>query len=453
MTTLIVRLWAGAWLVFSMATSCLHAGALPRYDLKPGQVLNYEQKWSSRDEDRSSSYTTTWRLWVVGRHDDGSCRVVARTAVSVVPEEGSAARDGVVTFARFDIRPDGEVPPCPTLGTHVDTSQVFPRLPGDEKQTADGWQSRDERDDMTIRYAPVAGTHAPDSATFDFQAGRRSFRERIYEGIDRCIFHFDRKRGLITRGDMAQSYGSHLHNASKGTLELTSVTEMAAPALAAFRDEMDCYFTAHQAYLALYRKVEKSGDQADALLNQARKLLADARAQATLTEPKAALLDQLKNHDRFAASKIQDAKRYAKLIGHPAAPWEIKDFAGRTHTLQEYRGKVLVLDFWYRGCGWCMRAMPQVKRIASHYRGRPVAVFGMNNDQKEEDAQFVVREMQLDYPVLRSQELPAKYGVQGFPTLIIIDQDGKVADIHIGYSPQLFEAVTATVDRLLELSR
>jgi thiol-disulfide isomerase/thioredoxin len=97
-----------------------------------------------------------------------------------------------------------------------------------------------------------------------------------------------------------------------------------------------------------------------------------------------------------------------------------------------------------------MQAMPQVKRIASHYRGRPIAVFGMNNDQKEDDAKFVVREMQLDYPVLRSQDLPAKYGVQGFPTLIIIDQQGKVADIHVGYSAQLFEEVTAAVDRLLE---
>ncbi len=58
--------------------------------------------------------------------------------------------------------------------------------------------------------------------------------------------------------------------------------------------------------------------------------------------------------------------------------------------------------------------------------------------------------MQLDYPVLRSQDLPGKYGVQGFPTLIIIDQQGKVADIHAGYSPQLFEEVTAAVDRLLD---
>ena len=42
MTTSIVRLWAGAWLVLLVATGLLPAGAVPRYDLKPGQVLTYE---------------------------------------------------------------------------------------------------------------------------------------------------------------------------------------------------------------------------------------------------------------------------------------------------------------------------------------------------------------------------------------------------------------------------
>ncbi len=137
------------------------------------------------------------------------------------------------------------------------------------------------------------------------------------------------------------------------------------------------------------------------------------------------------------------------MIGKKAPAWEIKDLEGQTHTLDQNKGKVLVLDFWYRGCGWCMRAMPQVKRVAAHYRGRPVAVFGMNNDREEDDARFVVREMQLEYPVLRSEELPAKYAVQGFPTLIVVDQQGNVADIHVGYSPELYEQVTAVVDRLL----
>jgi len=445
----IVRVGAGAWLVFSVATVRLEAGAVPRYDLKPGQVLTYEASESFKGKDRNDSYKTTWTLWVVGRNDDGSCRIVARTAMATLGEQGSPARDEMVSFARFDVRPDGEVPQCATLGTRIEPSQVFPRLPGDEKQAAAGWELRDDRDDTTIRYKAIAAKAASDSATLAFEADRRSYVERIYDGSDHRTFHFDCKRNLITRADIARRYGSHMQAAGTGVLELTSLTEMAPPQLSAFRDEMDRYFSADQKYLALYRKVEKSGDQASALLNRARTLLAVARAQVTLPEPSAALDDQLKNHNQFASYQVEGAKRFAKVIGHPAAGWEIKDQGGRTHTLDEYRGKVLVLDFWYRGCGWCMRAMPQVKRIASHYRGMPVAVFGMNNDRNEEDAKFVIREMQLDYPVLRSQDLPGKYGVNGFPTLIIIDQQGKVADIHVGYSPQLFEEVTAVVDRLL----
>ena len=70
----------------------------------------------------------------------GAGAVVARTAMATLGEQGSPARDEMVSFARFDVRPDGEVPACPTLGTHVDPSQVFPRLPGDEKQVAAGWE-------------------------------------------------------------------------------------------------------------------------------------------------------------------------------------------------------------------------------------------------------------------------------------------------------------------------
>ncbi len=442
-----VCIWAAASLVVAIATGSLQAGVVARYDLKPGQVLAYEDNVTFKGN-QAGTYKTIWQLWVVGKNDDGSWRVVVRTAMTTVGQ-GVSAGNEMVNLARFDVRPDGEVPYSPTLGSHIDPSQVFPRLPGDEKQAATGWESHDERDDTTISFKAVAAKGAPDATTFDFEADRRGYIERIYEGTDHRTIHFDRKRGVIARVDVARSYGSHMKSAGKGTLELTSITVMEPAKLARFREEMDRYFTADEEYLALSRKVEKSGDRADALLNQARKVLADARAKVTLPEAIAELDEKLKNHNQYAHYEVESAKRFAKVIGHPAAAWEIKDFDGRTHTLDQYRGKVLVLDFWYRGCGWCMRAMPQVKRIASHYRGRPVAVFGMNNDQTEDDAKFVVKEMQLDYPVLRSLDLPTKYGVQGFPTLIIIDQKGNVADIHVGYSPQLFEEVTAAVDRLL----
>jgi thiol-disulfide isomerase/thioredoxin len=57
---------------------------------------------------------------------------------------------------------------------------------------------------------------------------------------------------------------------------------------------------------------------------------------------------------------------------------------------------MVVLDFWYRGCGWCIRAMPQLNAVADQFAGRPVAVLGMAIDQNEANAKFVCDEMTLD---------------------------------------------------------
>ncbi len=201
MTASIVRFWAATGLMLAGASGSLEADTVPRYELKPGQVLTYEVKESYQGKSEDSGYRTTWRLWVVGRNDDGSWRVVARTAMKALTREGTApGGEDMATFARFDLRPDGDVPSCPTLGTRVDPSQIFPRLPRDAKEVAAGWEAHDDRDDATTRYKPLAVPGRGDAATFDFEADRRSFRSRIYEGKDHCIFHFDRKRGLVARG-------------------------------------------------------------------------------------------------------------------------------------------------------------------------------------------------------------------------------------------------------------
>jgi peroxiredoxin len=450
MTALFVRHWAATCLMLSAATGSVCAEGVPKFAPKPGQLLTYEQSqtFTSRGED--SRYKTTWRLWVTGQNADGSWRIVAREGMKTLGPQGSSHNEQeMVTFARFDLYADGKVPSCSTLGTRFDPSQMFPPLPADLKAATAGWQTRDDRDDITIRCEPLPQKDKNHSDTFDFAVDQSTFMEKIYEGSDRRIFHFDRKKGLVSRAELARAFGAHIQGKGTGTLELTSIEQIEPVKMVAFREQMDRYFDAHEAYLVLYRKARTSGNEAEALLKKASSILADGRAAVTIPEAVAAFDDQLKNDKMFGKQQVDEAKRFAKLIGQPAPSWEIKDLEGRTHTLDQYRGKVLVLDFWYRGCGWCMRAMPQVRHLASHYRDRPVAVFGMNNDRKEDDAKFVVQKMQLEYPVLRSDGTPGKYGVTGFPTLVLIDQQGKVADVHVGYSPHLFEEVSAAVDRLL----
>jgi len=78
-----------------------------------------------------------------------------------------------------------------------------------------------------------------------------------------------------------------------------------------------------------------------------------------------------------------------------------------------------------------------------------VAVLGTNTDRNEADAKFVVDAMGLKYATLRAEGIPEKYGVQGFPTLILIDSEGKVRDVHVGYSPTLRADLTREIEGLL----
>ena len=118
----------------------------------PGQVLTYEENQTFKGTGENSAYRTTWRIWVVGKNDDGSFRMVVRESMQDAWEKGRIGeRHWAANFALIDLYPDGTVPRTPLLGTRFDPSHIFPRLPGNEKEAAAGWQAHDERDDATTR--------------------------------------------------------------------------------------------------------------------------------------------------------------------------------------------------------------------------------------------------------------------------------------------------------------
>jgi hypothetical protein len=95
--------------------------------------------------------------------------------------------------------------------------------------------------------------------------------------------------------------------------------------------------------------------------------------------------------------------------------------------------------------------MPEVKAIARHFAGRPVALLGMNIDENETDAIFMANSLALPYPTLRAQSLEKIFHMEdfGYPTLFIIDQEGVIRSLRIGYSATLAEEVIAEVEKLL----
>ena len=424
---------------------------VPRYRLKVGQELKYHGSSDFKYDNGSLGNESDWQVWVVRANDDGSWRLLLRSSQKSTQTFNGQKRDNGsadVTMAYCDLFPDGRIVANDSFGYRLDPSSIFPRLPKDAEEAKKGWQASDANQGTRTEFK-VSGDKASEGNDWTFEGIRHSPMDRIYLSSSRARYVLDARRGIVKRIETENTQGYGFNGKGTGTEELTSVEEQDAGRVKTLSEESDRYFEANRAYQDLLTKANKEPKDVEALLSQAETRLKEAGEKVTIPVLREQIDHQIKNHSQMASYYAEEAKNKAEVLGKDAADWETKDLEGKTHSLKGYRGKVVILDFWYRGCGWCIRAMPQIKELAGDFKGEPVVVLGMNTDRQEKDAKFVVDEMGLNYPTLKAEGLPEKYKVRGFPTLIIIDQDGKVADVHVGYSPKLREEVSRSVKNLL----
>ena len=441
-----------------VVTGVVRAGdELPRYRLQPGMELSYTGTTTFRHQSGTHNDDQETTAWVIRKNGDGSVRVVLRQGNRFTATSSAYSDKGPLNkqpkppmeyhVGYFDLFPDGRLGPDAELGYRISPAASFPRLPDDETQAKakGGWGQRDDRMGQEFRYSALQA----EQGGWSFHAERIGAENKIYGMTANSTFHFDAARGAIRRIDGAYTQDYGFKGKGSGSIELKGVETRDAAWLAAFAPAADRYFAATRAYERATEEASKAGDKAETLLAEAKAALQSARNAIDHPRFREQLESQLAQHDGMVKYYTDSATRRADVVGKAAAGWELKGLDGKTHTLTEYRGKVVVLDFWYRGCGWCIKAMPQLNALAGQFEGRPVAVLGMNTDRDEADAKFVSDAMGLKYETLRALGIPEKYGVQGFPTLIVIDPEGKVRDMHVGYSPTLQADLTKMIEGLL----
>jgi thiol-disulfide isomerase/thioredoxin len=408
--------------------------ARPRYQFAPGQHLVYKTKGEFRYENGSLDNDETWNVWVIRRDPDGTARLI-------LTKQGHEMQVGYV-----DLHPDGRYVVNPTLEIRLNPAALFPAL-GDAQ--AQAWEQEDRQSNGRIAYQ-VKSDETSD-AEFVFTANRSSIEDAIYQRTWRATYRYDRGQGLIARIETATTQGWGI-NVKGSTITVLESNETSggneSKTLAAELEQVALAIEKSQAAL---RDIDKHPDRCEELIAAAQSVIDSAASQATQPDAKKLIADYQAGN--LSAGTLEyyrsSAKEVLDVLNKPAADWETTELGGTPYSLKELQGKVLVLDFWYRGCGWCIKAMPQVKAVAEHFKDRPVAVLGMNTDRDPADAQFVIDQMQISYPTLKAQGLPEKFRVRGFPTLVIVDRCGVVRGFHVGYSSHLAEDVIQAVERLL----
>ncbi len=121
----------------------------------------------------------------------------------------------------------------------------------------------------------------------------------------------------------------------------------------------------------------------------------------------------------------------------PAPAFTLASRAGQDVSLSQYRGQVVMINFWASWCGPCRQEMPLLESIYKKYNKMGFTMLGVNVEPDSNAANEWLKATPVSFPILydRDSKVSKLYDVAGMPSTVIIDRTGKLRMLHRGYKP------------------
>ena len=122
------------------------------------------------------------------------------------------------------------------------------------------------------------------------------------------------------------------------------------------------------------------------------------------------------------------ARELQPYRGAATPPLALHDLNGKLHDLQDYRGRVVLVNFWATWCPPCRAEMPSMRRLNEKLAGRPFTILTVDMAETPQEVSAFLKEVNLDFTVLMDRDGKAlkQWKVFAFPTSFLVDPEGKI---------------------------
>ncbi|MGK0290836.1 MAG: cytochrome c biogenesis protein CcmG/thiol:disulfide interchange protein DsbE [bacterium] len=124
-------------------------------------------------------------------------------------------------------------------------------------------------------------------------------------------------------------------------------------------------------------------------------------------------------------------------VGKKAPKLAVLDLKGNVVKVSDFKNKVVLLQFWQRGCNACLKEMPELNKLYKKYKKDGLVIIGISFGTSEKYVQKTIKKLKLIYPLTMDQVqiTKKKYQIMGVPTLYLIDQKGVLQKTFVGATP------------------